>query len=197
MSDKYYILGASGHAKVIIDNLLSSDATIGGLFDDDGNINQLWNYKCFGALSKAEDFAGSFLIGVGDNKVRKSIAEKYDFKYGKAIHKSAIISNYSKVGIGSVVMAGAIINASTSVGNHVIINTSASIDHDCLIENFAHISPNATLSGNVKVGVGAHIGAGSTILPGVIIGEWSVVGAGAVVTKDVAPGVVVKGVPAS
>lgn len=40
------------------------------------------------------------------------------------------------------------------------------------------------------------IGAGAIILPGVTVGEGSIIGAGAVVTSDVAPGVIVAGVPA-
>jgi len=43
---------------------------------------------------------------------------------------------------------------------------------------------------------GASIGSGATILAGVTIGERAIVGAGAVVTKNVAPGAVVVGVPA-
>lgn len=43
---------------------------------------------------------------------------------------------------------------------------------------------------------GVDIGANATILPGVTIGENSIIGAGAVVTRDVAPGTVVAGVPA-
>jgi UDP-2-acetamido-3-amino-2,3-dideoxy-glucuronate N-acetyltransferase len=43
---------------------------------------------------------------------------------------------------------------------------------------------------------GASIGSGATILCGVTIGENAIVGAGSVVTKDVAPGAVVCGVPA-
>ena len=39
-------------------------------------------------------------------------------------------------------------------------------------------------------------GANVTVLPGVTIGEGAFVAAGAVVTKDVAPGTVVAGVPA-
>jgi acetyltransferase-like isoleucine patch superfamily enzyme len=43
---------------------------------------------------------------------------------------------------------------------------------------------------------GASIGSGAVILCGVTIGARAIVGAGAVVTKDVAPGVIVGGVPA-
>jgi acetyltransferase-like isoleucine patch superfamily enzyme len=43
---------------------------------------------------------------------------------------------------------------------------------------------------------GASIGSGAVILCGVTIGARAIVGAGAVVTKDVAPGAIVTGVPA-
>ena len=39
-------------------------------------------------------------------------------------------------------------------------------------------------------------GGGAIILPGVVIGDDAVIGAGSVVTKDVPPGVTVRGNPA-
>ncbi len=58
-----------------------------------------------------------------------------------------------------------------------------------------------TGSGKMKVaptvlGRRSFIGANAVIMPGVKIGDGAVVGAGAVVTKDVAPGTIVAGVPA-
>jgi UDP-2-acetamido-3-amino-2,3-dideoxy-glucuronate N-acetyltransferase len=47
-----------------------------------------------------------------------------------------------------------------------------------------------------RVKRGASIGSGATILCGITIGEDALIGAGAVVTKDVAPGATVAGVPA-
>jgi acetyltransferase-like isoleucine patch superfamily enzyme len=48
----------------------------------------------------------------------------------------------------------------------------------------------------IRIGRNAWIGRGVTILAGVTVGEGAVVGANAVVTRDVAPGAVVVGVPA-
>ena len=47
------------------------------------------------------------------------------------------------------------------------------------------------------VGNGAVIGGGATILPGVTIGQNAVVAAGGVATKDIPPGEVWGGVPAT
>jgi len=49
----------------------------------------------------------------------------------------------------------------------------------------------------VRIDSGAYLGAGATVLPGVTIGAEAVVAAGAVVTRDVAPGARVGGVPAA
>jgi maltose O-acetyltransferase len=48
----------------------------------------------------------------------------------------------------------------------------------------------------IVLGNDVWIGMGAIILPGVTIGDGAIVGAGAVVTSDVAPGTVVRGVPA-
>ncbi len=48
----------------------------------------------------------------------------------------------------------------------------------------------------VLLGADVWIGAGAIVMPGVSIGDAAIVGAGAVVTRDVAPGARVVGVPA-
>ncbi|WFN35125.1 acyltransferase [Methanogenium sp. S4BF] len=68
------------------------------------------------------------------------------------------------------------------------------VAHD---SSFHCISPEVPiLFGRVIVRKNGYIGAKAVILPGVTIGEGAIVAAGAVVTKDVAPGTIVAGVPA-
>jgi len=178
-----YLYGAGGHAKVIIEILQSTGVPVEGLFDENPDIKQIWQYpvmKYAPALVSPE-----IIISIGKNLIRKKIAEQLPGRFGIAQHQRANISPTAMIAEGTVVMAGATINADALIGRHCIINTNASVDHECVLEDFVHISPNAALCGNVRVGEGTHIGAGAVVIPGVVIGKWAVIGAGAVVTKDI------------
>lgn len=186
-----YLYGASGHAKVIIDILEASGVQVEGLIDDNPNIDQLQSYPV------RHTFTGEspFIISIGNNKIRKQVAERLQTAYGKAIHPSAILSPTAKIGDGTVVMQGAIIQADANVGKHCIINTGASVDHECVIGDYVHVSPHATLCGNVHVGEGSWIGAGTTIIPNLSVGKWCVIGAGSVITEDIPDHVLAFGNP--
>ena len=162
-----------------------------GLIDDNPNIDQLQGYPV------RHTFTGEspFIISIGNNKIRKQVAERLQASYGKAIHPSAILSPTAKVGDGTVVMQGAIIQADAKVGKHCIINTGASVDHECVIGDYVHVSPHATLCGNVHVGEGCWIGAGTTAIPNLSIGKWCVIGAGSVITEDIPDHVLAFGNP--
>lgn len=184
-----YLYGASGHAKVIMDILEANQIRIDGLIDDNPEINELLGYPVF---HQCNDLS-PLIISIGNNQIRRRIAEKLDVEFGTAIHPSAVVSPSAKIGEGTVVMPGAVINADAVIGKHCIINTGASVDHECIIGDYVHISPHATLCGNVHVGEGSWVAAGSVVLPGVKIGKWSVIGAGSVVAKDIPDGVLAVG----
>lgn len=184
-----YLYGASGHAMVIMDILKANGISIDGLVDDNPERNDLLGYPVF--HGKAD--ASPLIISIGNNKIRKKIAENYSAEFGTAIHPSAIVSEHAQIGKGTVVMQGGIIQTCAKVGEHCIINTGASVDHECQIGDYVHISPHATLCGNVQVGEGTWIGAGTTVIQGVKIGKWCMIGAGSVVTKDIPDGVLAVG----
>ena len=184
-----YLYGASGHAKVIIDILRANQIEINGLVDDNPNIQELLGIP---VLHQSNGLS-LFIISIGNNQIRKKIAEQLKTSFGKAIHPSAIISPNSMIDEGTVVMQGAIVQSCATIGKHCIINTGASVDHECVIEDYVHISPHATLCGNVHVGEGSWVAAGSVVLPGVKIGKWSVIGAGSVVAKHIPDGVLAVG----
>jgi sugar O-acyltransferase (sialic acid O-acetyltransferase NeuD family) len=190
-----YLFGASGHAKVIIEILEKLGVKVIGLFDDNPHIKQLLDYPVYGPYDPANPIADTLIISIGNNTYRKKISELYSFRYGMAIHPSAMISSRAIIGNGTVIMGNAIINSGAQLGNHVIINTAASVDHDCRIGDFVHISPNATLCGGVSVGEGTIIGAAAILIPGVNVGKWATVGAGSVVIRDVPDNATVVGNP--
>ncbi|WOD43371.1 acetyltransferase [Hwangdonia lutea] len=188
-NNKVRIYGAGGHSQVIKEVLQENNFNVIETFDDNpsGSHHASKNVVmgARGDLKKFPHNGPPVIIAVGINSDRAEIAGFLKCKYGKAIHKSAIISSTSKVGEGTVVFAGAIIQPNTTVGKHVIVNTGASIDHDNVIGDFAHISPKAALCGHVEVGEGSHVGVGAVVIPKVKIGKWCTIGAGTIVIRDI------------
>lgn len=204
MSKQVVIIGAGGHAKVIADIIVKSGNRVYGFLDDNleigATIANNEQFKIIGKIEKInklkENTNLEFVIAIGDNTVRKNIAENYNVKYYTAIHPSSIIALDVSIEEGTVVMANTVINTSAKIGRHCIVNTGAIIEHDNIIENYVHVSPNATLSGTVKVGTMTHIGSGAAIKNNINICNNCIIGVGAVVVKDIKePGVYV-GVPA-
>lgn len=191
-----YLIGASGHAKVVLEILEIGGYEIGSLYDRNPGISSLLDYKVFPKLP--EDFSAdkdSLIICIGNNLIRKRIANEHSKNYEIAIHPRSNISKRAIISEGTVVMSGVCVNSETKIGSHCIINTNSSIDHDCMLDNFVHVSPNAALAGNVFVGEGTHIGIGASIIQGIKIGKWATIGAGAVIINDVPDFAVVVGNP--
>ncbi|MFT7158406.1 MAG: sugar O-acyltransferase (sialic acid O-acetyltransferase NeuD family) [Parvicella sp.] len=192
---KYVLIGASGHAKVILDILENSGENILCLLELNPQKGNVFNYPVYKEMEFPISIQHRFIISIGDNKKRYTIASKFDGLFGLAKHPNASISNYVEIGEGTVIMSKVVINPDVKIGDHCIVNTSSIIEHDCILGDFVHISPGAILCGGVSIGEGTHIGAGAVILPGIKIGDWSTIGAGAVITKDVSHKCVVFGNP--
>lgn len=207
MSLPVIILGAGGHAKVLINALGLSGVEMIGILDADEKKlgSSILGIEVIGNDEKVFDYKNDKVMlvnGIGTIKVaslRKKIFDEFrakGYRFAAVIHPSAIISSDVEFGEGVQVMAGAVIQPGVRIGDNAIINTGAIVDHDCSVGAHAHISPGVTLSGSVIVGEGAHVGTGASVIQGITIGKMSLVAAGAVVVKDVAEGTVVKSVAA-
>jgi sugar O-acyltransferase (sialic acid O-acetyltransferase NeuD family) len=192
-----HIIGASGHAKVIIDILHENEVSIDGIWDENPDVKVLSGYDVLGNFN---DFSqvktDEVIIAIGKNATRKKVAG--ELPYGSralAIHPRTNISKTAKIREGSVIMAGVSINTDVKIGKYAIINTSATVDHDCVIGDFVHISPGVNLAGDVLVGDGTQIGIGSCVIQGIRIGKWATIGAGTVIIRDVPDFAVVVGNP--
>lgn len=199
----YILVGAGGHARVILDILLKEKKKVLG-FIDDNKVGTYEDFPIVGTTADTETILGEnsslkFIICVGDNQIRERIANtlnNYNVEYGNAIHPSAEIGSGVKLGFGTVVMANVVVNHSAHVGNHAIVNTAATVDHDCEIGDFVHISPGAHLAGSVMIRKGCHIGIGSSIIQNITVGPSSIIGAGAAVVSNIEGNALAVGVPA-
>lgn len=83
------------------------------------------------------------------------------------------------------------------IGSHVTVTAGVSfVTHDGGVWIFRDEYPDIDVFGPITIGDNVFIGILSIIMPGVTIGNNCIVAAGSVVTRDVAEGTVVGGVPA-
>lgn len=104
---------------------------------------------------------------------------------GARIGRGVRLGDYVKVLGGTELCAGTTVGDDTAIGMNVVTTND---------DNFLDWTKKPLRP--VTIGRRCQIGAGAILLPGVTIGDGAVVAAGAVVTRDVAPGVTVLGVPA-
>lgn len=204
MSTPFIVLGAGGHARVVVDLLRASNFEVKGCIGPQApeqSIGAPW----LGADSSitvgdANSIRLANGIGsVGDATARIKAFTQFKtagFDFPALVHPQASVSANAELSEGVQIMMGACVQVGARLGENVLVNTGATVDHDCIIGDHVGISPGATLCGNVTVEDEAHIGPGAVILQGVRIGRRAIVAAGAVVRNDVPAGTRVQGVPA-
>ncbi|MGY4761583.1 acetyltransferase [Paenibacillus caseinilyticus] len=197
------VLGAGGHAKVVID-ILRADPKIElvGCIDKDPSLRSVARLPVLGDDSllaglHAQGIQHAF-IAIGSNRVRQQLGQQLEslgFRLVSAISPFSWISDSAQLGDGVAVMPGAVINAEAKIGRLSIINTGATVDHECDIGEACHIAPGSALSGNVTVGKGTFLGTGTRVIDAIEIGPWAMVGAGSVVTRPLPGRCTAVGVP--
>ena len=140
-----------------------------------------------------------------ENDARNSAIPLLDKKDIHArIEPGVIIREQVQIGDNAVIMMGAVINIGAVIGEGTMIDMGAVLGGRAMVGKRCHIGAGAVLAGVVEppsatpvvVEDNVLIGANAVVIEGVRIGEGSVVAAGSVVIEDVAPGMVVAGVPA-
>lgn len=196
--NRLVIVGAGGHGRSVADNALKNGYK-DICFVDDGAAESCLGFPVIGKIASVDsldDGKTDFVIAIGNNNVRRNIAEKHDVNWVSLVHPSAQIAVQTSIGKGTVVMAGVAVNACAHVGEHCIVNTGAVIEHDNRIADFVHISPNAALGGNVRVDTNTHVGVGAVTINNIKICSDCMIGAGAVIVRDIVESGTYVGVPA-
>lgn len=206
MKPRLLIIGAGGHARVVISIARRMD-----------------NWDLAGVLSretpaKPEQIDGVPIVGnyadaarlhaegwhhaalaLGDNAERASrydSLEQLGFVFPVLRHPSALIEYNVTIGEGCVICAGAILCAEVRLGRGVIVNTGSILDHETRVDDHAHIAPGCRVAGRVNIGEGAMLGIGTCVREKINIGAQSLLGAGSVVIEDIPANVVAYGIPA-
>ena len=152
-----------------------------------------------------EEHKGDIQELVVENDSRNSAIPLLDKRTVNArIEPGAILREQVEIGDNAVIMMGAILNIGAVVGAGTMIDMGAVLGGRAMVGKRCHIGAGAVLAGVVEppsatpvvVEDNVLIGANAVVIEGVRIGEGSVVAAGSVIIEDVAPGMVVAGVPA-
>ena len=106
-------------------------------------------------------------------------------KFATIIHPTAVVSRYSSLGKGTVLMPGVILSPNVTLGNNVLIFANSFIGHDTVVEDYCFISNCVSIGSTVKLYKGSYVGSNASVLEKITMGEYSIAGLGAVVLKDI------------
>lgn len=202
------IVGASGHAKVIIDVFERMGTyDILGLFDDNmAKGTEVLDYQLLGNISEISPFLSKHphvqvFIAIGDNWTRASVKAQLEEKttniqWAQAIHPFSHMGKDTFLGKGIAILAGAVINSQVQLGDFTIVGSNASIDHESQLGDYASLGPGCILGGNVNIGNFSAIGLGAHLIHGLTIGAHTVIGAGSTVLQNFGDNLVTYGTPA-
>lgn len=192
------IVGAGGHAKVVVDAARAASIEVAGALGRPGDPDTVLGIPVITDASSVD--ADCFIVAIGDNGVRARRFSEFSasgLPPANVIHPSAVIGSNVDFGQGVFVAAGVVVNACAQIGDDSVLNTGCTVDHDCRVGAHALVGPGASLCGGASVGEGVTLGAGACVVPGASVGTWTVVGAGAAVTNDLPSESVCVGVPAT
>lgn len=202
-----YILGAGGHAKVLLESLQQDPViTVVGFFEANDQLvgGQLlglpiYHQNKISELHSKKTFLVNGIGSIGLSLIRAKQFDhykKFGFRFYTVQHPTSYTAREVIIGEGVQLMARSTVMIGSKIGDNTIVNTAVSVDHDCDIGKHVHIAPGVVLSGNVTVGDYTHIGTGANIIQGVNIGKHVLIAAGAVVVTDIPDNSRVAGVPA-
>jgi len=196
MSKKIILVGGGGHCISCIEVIESSRKyEIYGILDVTEKVgHKVLDYSIIGADSDIAKYAREkfcFIVTAGHVKTAETRKRLYGLiksangEIETIVADSAIVSKYSFVGEGSIIMHNALVNAGAQIGINCIVNSNALIEHEAHIGNHTHISTMATVNGQCVIGKKTFIGSNSVINQGIKIADNVIVGSGSVVNKDI------------
>ena len=212
MSTDIVIYGAGGFAREVawlVEDCSAESAPfkVVCFVDDNDKMHgkELNGHPVFSLEDARRIFPGARIVsGIGNPKTRERLmgkAASAGFDFATLIHPRTEKSKTIEVGSGAVICAGNILTVNISLGMHVQINLDCTVGHNVVMGDYTTLAPGVHVSGWIHFGRLVYVGTGAVFINGtedrpLTIGDSAVVGAGACVTKSVASGATVVGVPA-
>jgi sugar O-acyltransferase (sialic acid O-acetyltransferase NeuD family) len=204
------ILGAAGFAREVawlIDEINRQAPTwnfLGYVEADPARVGQpCGDATIVGDDTFLENYAGELhaVIGIGRppiiERLRHTLERLPHVRFPNLIHPSVLWDRKRiQIDAGNILCAGNILTTDIRIGSFNILNLASTFGHDAVIGDHCVINPGVNLSGGVTLGDTCLLGTSCTILENLTLGPNVTVGAGALVTRDVAAGLTVVGIPA-
>jgi sugar O-acyltransferase (sialic acid O-acetyltransferase NeuD family) len=156
----------------------------------------------FGWLVAHRSRFDGLALGIGAPGARLKIGQDLlelfpEAKWPALVHPTVRYDRKScQLGPGVLLCAGVIGTVNLRLERFAMVNLACTLGHEAVIGEGSALNPTVNISGGVEIGAGVLVGTGAQVLQYVKIGAGATIGAGAVVTKDVAPGQTVVGIPA-
>lgn len=208
LEKEVFVLGIGHNTPVFIDLILSCGYSVSGMFhynnDRTGEVDH--GYAIIGSfddLWKRENLSGmNFVLTMGDVAIRENLAKKILSKGGSLpslIHPLSVISRFAKVSpIATAVFPFTFVQSDSIVGEGTVLLSHVNISHNTKIGDYCFVAGGAHIGAYTELKKSVFVGQGAVLISAKVkcVGEKAFIGAMSLVTKDVEPGVTVKGIPA-
>lgn len=196
MNKPLIIIGAGGHASVLVDILRQQKRSIIGIVSPSLGLSRsalhgIHHYTNDDDVLNFDPNDILLVNGIGSlpgSNLRAEIFDKFSalgFEFSCVVASDATISDFARLSHGVQILNGSIVQAGCVIGDNTIVNTGTSIDHDSHIGENNHLAPGVTISGQVNTKANVHFGTGASVIHNISIGNDVVIGAGATITADI------------
>lgn len=162
---------------------------------------EFFGFPILGGFAAIEAFRPDQVILI--NTIAGSIANRVEttqhflargYRFTNIVHPG-VNMKYVSLGTGNLIYENALIQPFVTIGNHCVISSNSGIAHETTIGDYCFVGPATYLCGKVEIADRVYIGTGAKVLPRLRVGAGAVVGSAALVTKPVADGQRIMGIP--
>jgi hypothetical protein len=175
------LIGADGHAQVVVDLLAAQGDRIVAYIDpkmsrwlkakryDSENDVPSHDVRAVMGFAGATPEQLAERLAVFDGLVAKG------FDLPSVRHPSAVVSPSARLETGAMVLAGVVVQPSAAIGRGAIVNTGAIYEHESVVEEGAHVPPGAIVLGGARIGACANDRRGGVVLQGATVAATTLV----------------------